>query len=141
MRFSRKRRDNQLLLEITPMVDVVFLLIIFFMTTAQFARITRADIDLPEERGEQEQQSEEAGIVINLMEDGTMIVNEQAMSTTAIEELVTAQIKRLGGDATAVKLTIRADRNTDTAVLNNLLRRLERYGLAAANLATEVPGR
>jgi len=141
MRFSRKRRDKQLLLEITPMVDVVFLLIIFFMTTAQFARITRAEIDLPEERGEQEQQSEEAGIVINLMRDGSMIVNEKELSAGDVETLVTKQIERRGGEPAAVKLTIRADRQADTALLNDLLRRLERHGLAAANLATEVPGR
>ncbi|MHC5008616.1 MAG: ExbD/TolR family protein, partial [Planctomycetota bacterium] len=36
----RQRRDT-IAVDITPMIDVVFLLIIFFMTTAQYALLTR----------------------------------------------------------------------------------------------------
>ncbi|MEC9372838.1 MAG: biopolymer transporter ExbD, partial [Planctomycetota bacterium] len=38
-------------IDITAMIDVVFLLIIFFMTTAQFVKMTRAEVDLPRETG------------------------------------------------------------------------------------------
>ena len=47
MRFVSPRNRRKLTtVEMTPMIDVVFLLIIFFMTTAQFARQTRAEVDL-----------------------------------------------------------------------------------------------
>ncbi|MCH8037092.1 MAG: biopolymer transporter ExbD, partial [Proteobacteria bacterium] len=38
----------------TPMIDVVFQLMIFFMYTAQFAQVTRTAIDLPDEAGEEQ---------------------------------------------------------------------------------------
>ncbi len=48
MRFGAARHTERgVAVDLTPMIDVVFLLIIFFMTTAQFARLTRADVELP----------------------------------------------------------------------------------------------
>ena len=49
MKFARARqRRRSVAVDITPMIDVVFLLIIFFMTTAQFAQLTKAEVDLPQ---------------------------------------------------------------------------------------------
>lgn len=126
--------------EITPMIDVVFLLIIFFMVAAQFARVTRAELDLPREPGEQEQAADEAGLVINVLADGTIIVNEQEADLDALAAVVQAEIARMpDGDARQVKLLIRADRNNDTGRLNQILIRLQELGVGAARLATEVP--
>jgi biopolymer transport protein ExbD len=49
--WARQRRDS-ITVDITPMIDVVFLLIIFFMTTAQYALLTRTELNLPKEKGE-----------------------------------------------------------------------------------------
>lgn len=129
-----------MLLDITPMVDVVFLLIIFFMTTAQFARVTRAEVELPREPGEQMEESEEAGLIVNLLQDGTIIVNQSELTLDELEMLVREQIRSgESGDATRFKLMIRADRSADTARLNDLLRLFEGLGVGQAKLATEVP--
>ncbi|MEE8153357.1 MAG: biopolymer transporter ExbD, partial [Phycisphaerales bacterium] len=75
MRFvTARERKRTLDIEVTPMIDVVFLLIIFFMTTAQFARMTRAELALPLELGEQDPAPEEAGLVINVTGEGEIIV-------------------------------------------------------------------
>jgi biopolymer transport protein ExbD len=135
------RSGTQLLLDITPMVDVVFLLIIFFMTTAQFARITRAEVELPHETGEQKEESEEAGLIVNLLRDGSIIVNQDPMAFDDLADLVRNRLRdEEGGDPTQFKLMIRADRNAKTTQLNELLRFLEGLGIGQAKLATEVPG-
>ena len=72
MRFTAWSRE--LLVELTPMIDVVFLLIIFFMVTAEFARNVRAEVELPKLPGEQSQQTEEAGVVINIDAEGQIIL-------------------------------------------------------------------
>ena len=51
MNFRRQRREN-LEINITPMIDVVFLLLIFFMVTTTFNRETELQIQLPEATGE-----------------------------------------------------------------------------------------
>lgn len=128
-----------LIIEITPMIDVVFLLIIFFMTTAQFARMTRAEVNLPREQGEQEQEPEEAGIVVNLTADGTIIVAGQTFTLDALDDFIAAELARDTALTGPTKLLIRADRNADSTHLNQLITKLQSRGIDAARLATEVP--
>ncbi|MCH7545538.1 MAG: biopolymer transporter ExbD [Planctomycetes bacterium] len=141
MRFGCSRQASRTIeIELTPMIDVVFLLIIFFMVAAQFARITRAELDLPQEKGEQEQAAEEAGLVINLLADGSIEVAQRTIGIEELLQIVQEEIDRLpSGDPRNVKLLIRADRNNDTATLNDLFNRLRSLGVGAARLATEVP--
>ena len=141
MRFGCSRQASRTIeIELTPMIDVVFLLIIFFMVAAQFARITRAELDLPQEKGEQEQAAEEAGLVINLLADGSIEVAQRTIGIEELLQIVQEEIDRLpSGDPRNVKLLIRADRNNDTTTLNDLFNRLRSLGVGAARLATEVP--
>jgi biopolymer transport protein ExbD len=141
MRFNRRHHSDRLLaLEITPMIDVVFLLIIFFMTTARFAQVTRAELDLPREKGEQHEQAEEAGLVINLDATGALIVAQRTVTLEELEDLVREEVERSRGrDARGVKLMIRADRNLDTARLNEVVTHLQTLGVGAVRVATEVP--
>lgn len=45
MRFPRRRRQGAAAIELTPLIDVVFLLLIFFMTSTVFVRQSRMEID------------------------------------------------------------------------------------------------
>ena len=132
--------SRRLAMDLTPMIDIVFLLIIFFMTTARFVEITRADVDLPREKGEQREQADEAGLVINIKKDGTIIVSGNELTLEELADLVADRIEqRSDQNAERIKLMIRADRNLPSRKFNNIVRRLEKMGIGAARLATEVP--
>lgn len=128
------------------MIDVVFLLIIFFMATAQFARLTRAEVDLPIEPGEQKQSAEEAGIVVNITKDGTIIVAEQVIHRDDFRAFLEHQMRQRAadaartGDRSEIKLLLRADRESDSSILNHVVTELQHLGVNAARIATEVPG-
>ena len=141
MKFPRRKHAaRHMMLELTPMIDVVFLLIIFFMTTAQFARLTRADVDLPREKGEQLETPEEEGIVINITRDGRIIVSTETVTLDRLQELVFEEIHRSRGrDAELAKVMIRPDRNARTDRLNDVITRLQDMGVGGAKVATEVP--
>jgi biopolymer transport protein ExbD len=141
MRFGRRHRPDRVRgLEITPMIDVVFLLIIFFMTTARFAQDTRAELDLPEERGEQRDESEEAGVIINVAADGTIIVGKREVTIDELDRIVRDEIQRVRGhDPRQLRLTLRADRRLDSARLNRIVTLLREAGVGSARLATEIP--
>jgi biopolymer transport protein ExbD len=137
---SAKHRDRNVIVDITPMIDVVFLLIIFFMTTAQFSRLTRAEIDLPIERGERSHAPDEAGLVINITRAGEMIVSGRTVELGELESFVRQEIRRLPErPRSQVKLLIRADRRADAARLNQVVTMLRSQGVGSARLATEVP--
>lgn len=138
MRFKKQSNSERVLpVEITPMIDVVFLLIIFFMTTAQFARLTRAEVELPIEPGEQ-RQAEEAGVVINVLRDGTLIVNDRTVDLPELMATIEDEMSRVGGPA-GLKLILRADRAASAARLNEVITRLQGSGIYTARVATEVP--
>ena len=140
MKFVPSRhRERSLAIEITPMIDVVFLLIIFFMTTAQFARMTRADVELPLEKGEQLSIPEEAGIVINITGAGELIVSDRTVSAQELEQIVRSEIRRGSERPVQLKFLIRADRNAPAGQLNRVVSLLESLGVGSARLATEVP--
>ncbi len=75
MNFRDKKREK-LEITLTPMIDVVFLLLIFFMVTTTFSRETAVKINLPEASGEERL---EAPKVVNLSidADGVYYVNNQ----------------------------------------------------------------
>ena len=138
----RRRGDVMrfLVFDLTPMIDVVFLLIIFFMTTAQFAQLTRAEVDLPQERGEQQAEAEQAGIVVNITGEGQLIVSGRTVGLGELESIVRLEIAREPDrPAQQLKLLIRADRNAPAARLNRVVEVLRPLGVGAARLATEVP--
>ena len=64
MKFRRQSQE-EVSVNLTPLIDVVFLLLIFFMVSTTFTQETRLAIDLPEASGEvQEQVKKQVEIVI-----------------------------------------------------------------------------
>ena len=54
MQFRNSRNTiRTVAIDMTPMIDIVFQLLIFFLVTAQMAQQTRATLDLPKEKGEE----------------------------------------------------------------------------------------
>ena len=141
MKFGETRtRERGAFVDITPMIDVVFLLIIFFMTTAQVAQLTRTEIDLPQERGEQKAVPDEAGLVINITDGGELIVAGRTVDLPQLEDIVRGELQRHADrPAHELKLLLRADRSAPALHLNRVVTMLEAQGVGAARLATEVP--
>ncbi len=122
------------------MIDVVFLLIIFFMTTAQVARLTHTEIDLPQEKGEQHAIPDESGLVINITGQGEIVVAGRTVGLSELEGIVRGELrKQPQRPAQELKLLLRADRTATAAHLNRVVNLLESLGVGAARLATEVP--
>ncbi len=122
------------------MIDVVFLLIIFFMTTAQVAQLTHTEIDLPLERGDQQATPDEAGLVINITSTGEILVASRIVGLAELEGIVLSEIRKdPARPADQLKLLLRADRTVAARYLNRVVRLLESLGVGAARLATEVP--
>lgn len=139
MRLQRRADHSRVSpMELTPMIDVVFLLIIFFMLTAQFMKETRAELDLPEEPGEQLDLPEEAGLVINITKDGEIVLStqEDVMDIATFEMAFLAAAAR---DSGLTDVTIRADRAASSDILNRVINRLKEQGIVNARIATAVP--
>ena len=134
------RKDNSasrsVAIDMTPMIDIVFQLLIFFLVTAQMAERTRADLDLPQESGEEAMENALAGLTINIEADGSIVVDEKRIDLVALDQLIEDAMAQAGGPD-ALKPLVRADRNCDAGRLNEILSCLGAKGLGAVRLATE----
>ena len=86
MKFKRRILDEPSI-NLTPLIDVVFLLLIFFMVTTTFIRETRLQVNLPEAEAEtQSTQTERLEIVVS--RDGSFTLNGQTLVNGKFETLL-----------------------------------------------------
>ena len=97
----------ELVLELTPMIDVVFLLLIFFMLATTFADPEREiDLDLPEAASSLVKDVDREELIINVSSDGSVSLGSQQLTSDALlSELV--QAARVNPERS---VTIRGDR-------------------------------
>lgn len=106
MKFRRQRRE-EVGINLTPLIDVVFLLLIFFMVSTTFTRETQLSIDLPEAKGAAAAELEEK-IEILIDESGEYRVNGQGLVDRQLRTLQAAIYKLSAGDTT-LPMIITAD--------------------------------
>ncbi|MEW8499393.1 MAG: biopolymer transporter ExbD, partial [Candidatus Thiodiazotropha taylori] len=109
MNFRTKARKSPEV-DITPLIDVVFLLLIFFMVSTTFEHESQILIELPEATGEEIQREEQQlDITINIA--GTFFVNQREVVNTEMETLKLAISKAIG-DRGNIPVIINADART-----------------------------
>ena len=126
---------HMLSVDLTPMIDVVFQLIIFFMFTSQFGELRRTDIDLPKEQGEEETEKLQASMIIDLTIDGQYLFESKPMSLIEIERIAATGVASQP-DGEPFDVLVRPDRNAPAAHLDRLLMRLSGVGVRRWKLAT-----
>ena len=110
MKFSHQQQEP-LTINLTPLIDVVFLLLIFFMVTTTFTRETQLEVSLPEASSAQAASQEQERIDILINADGQYSVNGQALVNVQPETLRRAVIE-LAGEQRKIPYVITADAQT-----------------------------
>ncbi len=120
-------------LNLAPMIDVVFLLLIFFMVATTFATMEeRVDLDLPQaESGTQSAESPDE-LVLDVTEAGQVFVEGRAMSDDELADLMQRTARR----NPSTPVTVRGDRTTDYGRIVQVLDLARVAGLENAGLST-----
>jgi biopolymer transport protein ExbD len=101
-----RRRKMEVTLNLPSLVDVVFLLLIFFMLTTTFSQVlTKLDIKLPQARAVVEQKKQDT--IIEIAEDGKLGYNG---SLITLEEL-DRELAKLSQEKPDETVIIKADKN------------------------------
>ena len=106
----QRREREETNVNLTPLIDVVFLLLIFFMVSTTFRKEADFDIELPEAFTESAP-IEQRRLQVSIDKDGHYSVNEQGLPGNDIETLKSALIKA-AGDNRKLPFVIRADAAT-----------------------------
>ncbi|KJZ35845.1 biopolymer transporter ExbD [Pseudomonas fluorescens] len=111
MKFRRKQREN-VDINLVSLIDVVFVLLLFFVVTTTFTRETQLRVELPEAVSgspAEDQQVKQLDITINA--EGVISVNNHVLLKSDLVTLMEALQKESNGD-TNLPLSISADGKT-----------------------------
>ncbi len=137
MKVQRLGNNLDTTVELTPLIDVVFLLLIFFMVSTTFIRETQLKIDLPEAAGEL-QQVEGQVLEVSISRDGEYSVNSQLLVNSKIETLVRALQEASGGDLKK-RLIVTADANATHQAVVRAMDAAGQVGLSRISITTQNP--
>ncbi len=134
-----RRERNEVNVELTPLIDVVFLLLIFFMVSSTFIRESQVKIDLPEASGEvREEQSQVVEITVDRR--GEYAVNGRILINAELPTLVRA-LREIQSSAAAVnpekRVIITADANAAHQAVVRAMDAAGKVGLTRISITTQ----
>ena len=138
MKFKRRARE-ELELNLTPLIDVVFLLLIFFMVSTTFQKESEISLQLPRASTEPpEAVPDKLEVVIDA--SGAFYVNDQELLGDDVEALQAALYELAGGDRER-PVTIRADAQTPHQAVVTAMDAAARLGMLRLSIANVALGR
>jgi biopolymer transport protein ExbD len=141
MNFRGKYKPEPVGFQIAPMIDVVFLLLCFFVTSQVFTQWeAEIDVTLPTASTAAIEQRLPGEIMLNLLKDGTVVVNGRKLNDTELAAL----LKRLVDLFPGQPVLIRADKATayeHVIKVLDLCRQADIWNISfAAGLAEKAAG-
>ena len=88
MRIRRNRAEDDTGVDLTPMLDIVFIMLIFFIVTATFLRETGIDVLRPPPNPPSTPQATTASILITLSQSGTVFFADRPIAASAVRSNV-----------------------------------------------------
>ncbi len=116
--FGRKKAKEDVSFQLAPMIDMTFLLLIFFMVTSKITRDQmKMNIDLPVAFAAKQPDDLSGRDIINVDGEGQIFAGERPLTSA---ELKTYLKQRLV-DVPPLRIYVRADANTDVKVIKQIM--------------------
>jgi biopolymer transport protein ExbD len=129
------RSRTQPEVNLTSLIDVVLLLLIFFMVSTSFVKQSQISIQLPQADTEAQSVDVSEGLEIMITENGTFLVNGRELVNSRPETIRNA-LQRLSDGRTDIPLTISADANAKHQYVVTAMDVAGRMGFETLNMAT-----
>jgi len=130
---QQQRQDPDI--SLTPLIDVVFLLLIFFMVSTSFTRESEISIDLPQASAEA-QESEQTPVDLTIDSQGRFYINGKKVINTQVNTLIKA-LKLAIKDREQTALLISADGQTPHQAVVTAMDAARMLGISHLSLATK----
>ena len=133
----RKERKEMMQVNMTPLIDVVFLLLIFFMVSTSFTKENQLQISLPEAEAEQVP-ADDRGLALGIQKNGLYTLNGQALANGKVETLLRALRVESGMDLSQ-SLTLIADAEATHQSVVTAMDAAGRLGFVNLRISTQEP--
>ena len=129
-------KEESVEVNLTPLIDVVFLLLIFFMVSTTFDRHAKLKVSLPESSVKASQQQNDP-LVLSIDVKGNYFINDRQVVNKSLDTLKQAIQKTIGDKALKdVALVLRADANTPHQFVVRAMDAASQLGLTRLSIAT-----
>lgn len=136
MRMRRGESSESDVINMTPLIDMMFILIIFFTVSSTFREEERdIQVNLPQESQSQTLSSSDRVLVVNVRKNGTYIVLDRQVTVEELFGVVAEAVK----ENTGQKVLIRADQEALHGYVARAVSTCKHAGVNEANIGYQVP--
>jgi len=129
-----QQEEEEAEINITPMLDVVFIMLIFFIVTASFVKESGIDVNKPQ--GQTAQAKEKANILIAIDAEGSIWIDRRIVDPRAVR----ANIERLHAENPQGTVVIQADEDSRTGILVQVMDAARMAGVYDVAIAADPGG-
>ncbi len=129
-RFSHKIHKEETEINLTPMLDVVFIMLIFFIVTTSFVKEAGVEVNRPS--ATTTKQKTEVNILIAIKDNNEIWIDKRLVDLRAVR----ANIERLKATNSQNSIVIQSDKNAKTGVLVKVMDQIRLAGINNISLST-----
>jgi biopolymer transport protein ExbD len=123
--------DEEAAIDMTPMLDIVFIMLIFFIVTTVFVK--EAGIEVNKPGANQSVMPKNANIFIAITADGAVWIDKREVDV----DRVRSNLERLMAEQPSDVLIIQADKDTDHGIVVEVMDQVKAAGVDRISIATE----
>jgi biopolymer transport protein ExbD len=132
MRRKRSRTEDDTEINLTPMLDVTFIMLIFFIVTASFVK--EAGIDVSRPPAATAERKERGNILVAITANDQIWIDRRQVDPRALR----ANIERLHAENPQGSVVIQADKESKNGLLVQVMDAARLAGVGNVSLAAEV---
>ena len=126
-----RRKQKDVGIEMGPLMDIVFILLIFFVVTSSFTRETGVDVTKPQ--AQSASQLEKENLLIAITREGTIHMNERQVDLASLQILKQSLAKAPDREAVVI-----ADKESETGVLVQVIDMCNLAGVKKVSIAAQA---
>jgi biopolymer transport protein ExbD len=131
MRRSRIQEQDDTEINVTPMLDVVFIMLIFFIVTASFVKEAGIDVNRPD--AATAERKERGNILVAITESGQIWINKRQVDPRAVR----ANIERMHAENPQGSVVIQADENSKSGLIVQVMDAARLAGVYEVSIAAD----
>ena len=132
MRRRKKIYQEETGLDLTPMLDIVFIMLIFFIVTTSFVKEISIDVNRPTKSPIKEQKKSDV-ISVRILDSGQILIQERLISLDAVRANIESSLA-LKPQASVVVVS---DRDADAGLLVRVIDQSRLAGASSVSLAAQ----
>lgn len=118
-------------IDMTPMLDIVFIMLIFFIVTTSFVKESGIEVNRP--TAQTATRKEQGNIIVAIKANGAIWIDKRQVDVRAVR----ANVARLHAEQPLGSVVIAADKETRVSVLTQVMDQIRLAGITDASIATE----